>query len=34
MSCEEAEEQGHRPALPARAAAALPRLLGMELGTR
>jgi glycine/D-amino acid oxidase-like deaminating enzyme len=34
MSCEAAEEQGRRPHLAARAAAALPRLLGMELGTR
>jgi glycine/D-amino acid oxidase-like deaminating enzyme len=34
MACEEAEEQGRRPSLPARAGAALPRLLGMELGTR
>ncbi|HYA09767.1 MAG TPA: FAD-dependent oxidoreductase [Gaiellaceae bacterium] len=34
MACEEAEEQGRRGSLPARAAAALPRLVGMELGTR
>jgi glycine/D-amino acid oxidase-like deaminating enzyme len=34
MSCESAEEQGRAAPLPARAAAALPRLLGMELGTR
>ena len=34
MSCEEAEEAGRRPPVAARAAAALPRLLGMELGTR
>ncbi len=34
MACEEAEEQGRTPSLPARAGAALPRLLGMELGTR
>ncbi|MGH2933327.1 MAG: FAD-dependent oxidoreductase [Gaiellaceae bacterium] len=34
MACEAAEEQGRRPALAARAGAALPRLLGMELGTR
>src|SRR5436190_4742436 len=34
MRCEEAEEQGRTPPLAARAAAALPRLLGMELGTR
>ena len=34
MACEAAEEQGRRPGLAARAGAALPRLLGMELGTR
>jgi glycine/D-amino acid oxidase-like deaminating enzyme len=34
MSCEEAEEEGRRPGLAARATAGLPRLLGMELGTR
>jgi glycine/D-amino acid oxidase-like deaminating enzyme len=34
MACEEAEELGRRPPLAARAGAALPRLLGMELGTR
>ena len=34
MACEEAEEQSRRPSLPARVGAALPRLLGMELGTR
>jgi glycine/D-amino acid oxidase-like deaminating enzyme len=34
MACEEAEEQGRRGSLPARAAARLPRLLGIELGTR
>jgi hypothetical protein len=34
MSCEEAEEDGRRAPLAARAGAALPRLLGMELGTR
>ena len=34
MQCESAEERGKRPPLPARAGAALPRLLGMELGTR
>jgi glycine/D-amino acid oxidase-like deaminating enzyme len=34
MRCEEAEEEGRRPSFPARAGAALPRLLGMELGTR
>ena len=34
MACEAAEEHGRRPGLAARAGAALPRLLGMELGTR
>jgi glycine/D-amino acid oxidase-like deaminating enzyme len=34
MACEAAEEDGRRPPLAARATAALPRLLGMELGTR
>jgi glycine/D-amino acid oxidase-like deaminating enzyme len=34
MSCEAAEEEGRRGPLVARGAAALPRLLGMELGTR
>jgi len=34
MSCETAEEEGRSPSLAARAGAALPRLLGMELGTR
>src|SRR5664279_6304735 len=34
MACETAEEQGRRPPLAARAGAALPRLIGMELGTR
>jgi len=34
MSCESAEEEGRRPPAVARATAALPRLLGMELGTR
>ena len=34
MSCEAAEEQGRRAPAAARAAAALPRLLGIELGTR
>jgi glycine/D-amino acid oxidase-like deaminating enzyme len=34
MACEAAEEEGRRPGLAARAGAALPRLLGMELGTR
>jgi len=34
MSCEAAEEQGRSAPVAARAAAALPRLLGIELGTR
>ena len=34
MACESAEEQERRPPLAARAGAALPRLLGTELGTR
>ena len=34
MSCEAAEEEGRTPSIVARTAAALPRLLGMELGTR
>jgi glycine/D-amino acid oxidase-like deaminating enzyme len=34
MACEAAEEEGRRPPVVARAGAALPRLLGMELGTR
>jgi glycine/D-amino acid oxidase-like deaminating enzyme len=34
MACEEAEEQERTPPLAARAAASLPRLLRMELGTR
>ena len=34
MSCEAAEEEGRRAPLAARTCAALPRLLGMELGTR
>jgi len=34
MACEEAEERERTPPLAARAVAALPRLLGMELGTR
>jgi glycine/D-amino acid oxidase-like deaminating enzyme len=34
MACEEAEERGRRPPLPARAGAALPRLLRMSIGTR
>jgi glycine/D-amino acid oxidase-like deaminating enzyme len=34
MACEAAEEEGRRAALPARAGAALPRVLGMQIGTR
>ena len=34
IACEQAEEEGRRPARAARAAAAIPRLLGMEIGTR
>ena len=34
MTCEAAEEEGRRPRLAARVGASLPRLLGMELGTR
>ena len=34
MTCEEAEEREQNPPLAARTVAALPRLLGMELGTR
>jgi glycine/D-amino acid oxidase-like deaminating enzyme len=34
LACEEAEERGRRPPLHARAGAALPRLLGMRIGTR
>jgi glycine/D-amino acid oxidase-like deaminating enzyme len=34
MACESAEEQGRRPSLAARTGAALPRVIGMELGTR
>jgi len=34
MACESAEERGRRAPLAARAGAALPRLLGIELGTR
>jgi glycine/D-amino acid oxidase-like deaminating enzyme len=34
MACEAAEEQGRRPPALARAGAGLPRLLGLELGTR
>jgi glycine/D-amino acid oxidase-like deaminating enzyme len=34
LACEEAEEAGRRPPLAARAGAALPRLLGLRIGTR
>jgi hypothetical protein len=34
MAVEEAEEEGRRPPLAARAGAAIPRLGGMEIGTR
>ena len=34
LACERADEQGRRPPLPARLGAALPRLFGMEIGTR
>src|SRR5579884_3706871 len=34
LACEEAEEGGLRPPLPARLGAALPRLLGLRLGQR
>jgi glycine/D-amino acid oxidase-like deaminating enzyme len=34
LACERAEEEDRRPALPARVGAALPRLLGMQIGTR
>jgi glycine/D-amino acid oxidase-like deaminating enzyme len=34
LACEEAEESGRRPPRAALAVAALPRLLGMQLGTR
>ena len=34
MACEEAEEEGRRPTLPARVGAALPRLFGLRIGTR
>jgi glycine/D-amino acid oxidase-like deaminating enzyme len=34
MACEAAEEQGRRPHAAARAVAAVPRVLGLELGTR
>jgi len=34
LACEAAEEQGNRPRLAARAIGALPRLLGLRIGTR
>ncbi len=34
LACEEAEEEARRPPLAARAGAALPRLLGLRIGTR
>jgi len=34
MACETAEEEGRRASLPARLGAAVPRLLGMQIGTR
>jgi glycine/D-amino acid oxidase-like deaminating enzyme len=34
IACEQAEEEGRRPAYAARAAASIPRLLRMEIGTR
>jgi glycine/D-amino acid oxidase-like deaminating enzyme len=34
LACEEAEEEGRRGSLPARAGAALPRILGLRIGTR
>lgn len=34
MACEEAEEEGRRPPLPARVGAAVPRLLHLSVGTR
>jgi glycine/D-amino acid oxidase-like deaminating enzyme len=34
LACEEAEDRGRRAPLPMRAAARLPRALGMQLGTR
>jgi glycine/D-amino acid oxidase-like deaminating enzyme len=34
LACEEAEEEGRSASLPARAGAALPRLLGLRIGTR
>jgi hypothetical protein len=34
MACEAAEEDGRNPPLAARAGAAVPRLLRMQIGTR
>jgi glycine/D-amino acid oxidase-like deaminating enzyme len=34
LACERAEEEGRRAPLPARVGAALPRVLGMQIGTR
>jgi glycine/D-amino acid oxidase-like deaminating enzyme len=34
MACEIAAEEGRTPSIPARAGAAVPRLLGMQIGTR
>ena len=34
IACEQADEDGRRPAFGARAGAAIPRLLGMQIGTR
>jgi glycine/D-amino acid oxidase-like deaminating enzyme len=34
LACENADEENRRPPLPARVGAALPRLFGMEIGTR
>jgi len=34
LACEEAEEAGRKASLPARAGAALPRILGLRIGTR
>jgi hypothetical protein len=34
MACEEADERGTRASMPVRAAAALPRLMRMQIGTR
>jgi glycine/D-amino acid oxidase-like deaminating enzyme len=34
IACEAAEEEGREPPLPARVGAAIPRVLGMQIGTR